>query len=100
MHVVITSTIVSVIQLKLYILISSFLYILRVSFTIYEEAELTKEQNKDKMLKDKIIVLNHYSQFSKDDKEVIEELFVKLVTARDSMRLKPEYKMGLENYLE
>ena len=33
MHVVITSTIVSVIQLKLYILISSFLYILRVSFT-------------------------------------------------------------------
>ena len=34
MHVVITSTIVSVIQLKLYILISSFLYILRVSFTI------------------------------------------------------------------
>ncbi|MDU7876773.1 MAG: hypothetical protein E7J29_08835 [Veillonella sp.] len=70
------------------------------SFKIYEEAELTKEQNKDKMLKDKIIVLNHYSQFSKDDKEVIEELFVKLVTARDSMRLKPEYKMGLENYLE
>ena len=67
---------------------------------IYEEAELTKEQNKDKMLKDKIIVLNHYSQFSKDDKEVIEELIVKLVTARDSMRLKPEYKMGLENYLE
>lgn len=54
----------------------------------------------NKMLKDKIIVLNHYSQFSKDDKEVIEELFVKLVTARDSMRLKPEYKMGLENYLE
>ena len=34
MHVVITSTIVSVIQLKLYILISSFLYILRVSFTL------------------------------------------------------------------
>ena len=34
MHVVITSTIVSVIQLKLYILISSFLYILRVSFTV------------------------------------------------------------------
>ena len=52
------------------------------------------------MLKDKIIVLNHYSQFSKDDKEVIEELIVRLVTARDSMRLKPEYKMGLENYLE
>lgn len=70
------------------------------SFKIYEEAELTKEQNTDKMLKDKIIVLNHYSQFSKDDKEVIEELFVKLVTARDSMRLKPEHKMGLENYLE
>ena len=70
------------------------------SFKIYEEAELTKEQNKDKMLKDKIIVLNHYSQFSKDDKEVIEELIVRLVTARDSMRLKPEYKMGLENYLE
>ena len=70
------------------------------SFKIYEEAELTKEQNKDKMLKDKIIVLNHYSQFSKDDKEVIEELFVKLVTARDSMSLKPEHKMGLENYLE
>ena len=70
------------------------------SFKIYEEAELTKEQNKDKMLKDKIIVLNHYSQFSKEDKEVIEELFVKLVTARDSMRLKPEHKMGLENYLE
>ena len=70
------------------------------SFKIYEEAELTKEQNKDKMLKDKIIVLNHYSQFSKEDKEVIEELFVKLVTARDSMSLKPEHKMGLENYLE
>lgn len=70
------------------------------SFKIYEEAELMKEQNTDKMLKDKIIVLNHYSQFSKEDKEVIEELFVKLVTARDSMRLKPEHKMGLENYLE
>ena len=70
------------------------------SFKIYEDAKLTKEQNTDKMLKDKIIVLNHYSQFSKDDKEVIEELIVRLVTARDSMRLKPEYKMGLENYLE
>lgn len=62
--------------------------------------ELIKERNHDKQLKDKIIAIDHYSQFSKDDKEVIEELFVKLVTARDSMRLKPEYKMGLENYLE
>ena len=70
------------------------------SFKIYEEAELMKEQNKDKMLKDKIIILNHYSQFSKDDKEVIEELFIKLVTARKSMSLKPEHKMGLENYLQ
>ena len=70
------------------------------SFKIYEEAELTKEQNKDKMLKDKIIVLNHYSQFSKDDKEVIEELFVELVTARKSMSLKQQHKLGLENYLE
>lgn len=70
------------------------------SFKIYEEAELTKEQNKDKMLKDKIIVLNHYSQFSKDDKEIIEELFVELVTARKSMCLKAEHKLGLENYLE
>lgn len=62
--------------------------------------ELIKERNHDKQLKDKIIVIDHYSQFSKEDKEVIEELFVKLVTARDSMRLKPEHKMGLENYLE
>ena len=62
--------------------------------------ELIKERNHDEQLKDKIITIDHYSQFSKDDKAVIEELFVKLVTARDSMRLKPEYKMGLENYLE
>lgn len=63
--------------------------------------ELIKERNHDKQLKDKIIAIDHYSQFSKDDKEVIEELFVKLVTARDSiMSLKPEHKMGLENYLE
>lgn len=70
------------------------------SFKIYEEAELTKEQNKDKMLKDKIIVLNQYSQFSKDDKEIIEGLFVELVTARKSMSLKAEHKLGLENYLK
>lgn len=70
------------------------------SFKLYEETELTKEQNKDKMLKDKIIILDHYSQFSQDDKNVIEELFIKLVTARKSMSLKPEHKMGLENYLE
>lgn len=62
--------------------------------------ELIKERNHDKQLKDKIIAIDHYSQFSKEDKEVIEELFVKLVTARDSMHLKPEQKMGLENYLE
>lgn len=62
--------------------------------------ELIKERNHDEQLKDKIIAIDHYSQFSKDDKEVIEELIVRLVTARDSMRLKPEYKMGLENYLE
>lgn len=62
--------------------------------------ELIKERNHDEQLKDKIIAIDHYSQFSKDDKEVIEELFVKLVTARDSMRLKPEHKIGLENYLE
>ena len=88
------------IQSKLYILISSFLYILRVSFTEFSINELIKERNHDKQLKDKIIAIDHYSQFSKEDKEVIEELFVKLVTARDSMRLKPEHKMGLENYLE
>ena len=62
--------------------------------------ELIKERNHDEQLKDKIIIIDYYSQFSKDDKEVIEELFVKLVTARDSMSLKPEHKMGLENYLE
>ena len=62
--------------------------------------ELIKERNHDKQLKDKIIAIDHYSQFSKDDKEVIEELFVKLVTARDSMSLKSEHKMGLDNYLE
>ena len=62
--------------------------------------ELIKERNHDKQLKDKIIVIDHYSQFSKEDKEVIEELFVKLVTARDNMSLKPEHKMRLENYLE
>ena len=62
--------------------------------------ELIKERNHDKQLKDKIIAIDHYSQFSKEDKAVIEELFVKLVTARDSMRLKPEHKIGLENYLE
>ena len=62
--------------------------------------ELIKERNHDKQLKDKIIAIDHYSQFSKDDKDVIEELFVKLVTARDNMSLKPEHKMRLENYLE
>ena len=70
------------------------------SFKIYEDAKLTREQNTDKMLKDKIIVLNHYSQFSKDDKEIIEELFVELVTARKSMSLKQQHKLGVENYLE
>ena len=62
--------------------------------------ELIKERNHDKQLKDKIIAIDHYRQFSKEDKEVIEELFVKLVTARDNMSLKPEHKMRLENYLE
>ena len=62
--------------------------------------ELIKERNHDEQLKDKIITIDHYSQFSKDDKAVIEELFVKLVTARDNMSLKPEHKMRLENYLE
>ena len=62
--------------------------------------ELIKERNHDKQLKDKIIAIDHYSQFGKEDKEVIEELFVKLVTARDNMSLKPEHKMRLENYLE
>ena len=62
--------------------------------------ELIKERNHDKQLKDKIIIIDHYSQFSQDDKNVIEELFIKLVTARKSMSLKPEHKMGLENYLE
>lgn len=62
--------------------------------------ELIKERNHDKQLKDKIIAIDHYSQFSKDDKDVIEELFIKLVTARDNMSLKPEHKMRLENYLE
>ena len=62
--------------------------------------ELIKERNHDKQLKDKIIAIDHYSKFSKEDKEVIEELFVKLVTARDNMSLKPEHKMRLENYLE
>lgn len=62
--------------------------------------ELIKERNHDKQLKDKIIAIDHYSQFSKEDKEVIEEFFVKLVTARDNMSLKPEHKMRLENYLE
>lgn len=62
--------------------------------------ELIKERNHDKQLKDKIIAIDHYSQFSKEDKEVIEELFVKLVTARDNMSLKPEHKMRLEDYLE
>ena len=62
--------------------------------------ELIKERNHDEQLKDKIIAIDHYSQFSKDDKDVIEELFIKLVTARESMSLKPEHKMRLENYLE
>ena len=62
--------------------------------------ELIKERNHDKQLKDKIIIIDHYSQFSQDDKNVIEELFIKLVTARKSMSLKPEHKMGLETYLE
>ena len=55
--------------------------------------ELIKERNHDKQLKDKIIAIDHYSQFSKDDKDVIEELFIKLVTARESMSLKKEHKL-------
>lgn len=69
-------------------------------FKTYEESELIKERNHDEQLKEKIIVIDHYSQFSQDDKNIIEELFIKLVTARESMSLKPEHKMGLENYLE
>ena len=66
----------------------------------YSVNELINEQNHDEQLKDKIIIIDHYSQFSQDDKNVIEELFIKLVTARKSMSLKPEHKMGLETYLE
>ena len=66
----------------------------------YSVNELINEQNHDEQLKDKIIIIDHYSQFSQDDKNVIEELFIKLVTARESMSLKPEHKMGLETYLE
>lgn len=66
----------------------------------YSINELINEQNHDEQLKDKIIIIDHYSQFSQDDKNVIEELFIKLVTARESMSLKPEHKMGLETYLE
>ena len=69
-------------------------------FKTYEESELIEERNRDHQFNDKIIVLEHYSQFSKDDKEIIEELFVELVTARKSMSLKAEHKLGLENYLE
>lgn len=69
-------------------------------FKTYEESELIEERNHDHQFNDKIIVLEHYSQFSKDDKEIIEELFVELVTARKSMSLKAEHKLGLENYLE
>ncbi len=45
-------------------------------FKTYEESELIKERNHDKQLKDKIIAIDHYSQFSQDDKNVIEELIV------------------------
>ena len=69
-------------------------------FKTYEESELIEERNHDHQFNDKIIVLEHYSQFSKDDKEIIEELFVELVTARKSMSLKQQHKLGLENYLE
>lgn len=69
-------------------------------FKRYEESKLIEERNHDHQFNDKIIFLEHYSQFSKDDKEIIEELFVKLVTARKSMSLKAEHKIGLENYLE
>ena len=63
-------------------------------FKTYEESELIEERNRDHQFNDKIIVLEHYSQFSKDDKEIIEELFVELVTARKSMSLKAEHKLG------
>ena len=69
-------------------------------FRTYEESELIEERNHDHQFNDKIIVLEHYSQFNKDDKEIIEELFVELVTARKSMSLKQQHKLGLENYLE
>lgn len=69
-------------------------------FKTYEESELIEERNHDHQFNDKIIVLEHYSQFSKDDKEIIEGLFIELVTARKSMSLKAEHKLGLENYLE
>lgn len=69
-------------------------------FKTYEESELIEERNHNHQFNDKIIVLEHYSQFSKDDKEIIEELFVELVTARKSMSLKQQHKLGLENYLE
>lgn len=69
-------------------------------FKRYEESKLIEERNHDHQFNDKIIFLEHYSQFSKDDKEIIEGLFVELVTARKSMSLKAEHKLGLENYLE
>lgn len=69
-------------------------------FKRYEESKLIEERNHDHQFNDKIIFLEHYSQFSKDDKEIIEGLFIELVTARKSMSLKAEHKLGLENYLE
>lgn len=69
-------------------------------FKRYEESKLIEERNHDHQFNDRIIFLEHYSQFSKDDKEIIEGLFIELVTARKSMSLKAEHKLGLENYLE
>ena len=54
----------------------------------YEVNELINERNQDKQLKDNIIVLDHYSQFSKDDKEIIEELFVKFSYCKKEYELK------------
>ena len=83
MHVVITSTIVSVIQLKLYILISSFLYILRVSFTLKAFSEFLGEKqdifikicsdiDKYKIGKDGISIINIRNGIAHGDPEITE----------------------------
>ena len=92
MHVVITSTIVSVIQLKLYILISSFLYILRVSFTNDEVYVLKEQGAKDQGCYNYLKDIMRIEEFRDKSNNFIEGYTIKITS--EISYLKPPTKVN------